>query len=114
MPRWCNERRPWCSLRRVPEIESGDRRAQTSDRGSTTTSVSVHASYDAAGDGVMVVLAGKAAFAAGGRLVVVGTSPGGITDVAGDYLDRSGQGVPGTDAVFTIAPKARGILSSGG
>ena len=60
-------------------------------------------------DSVTLTLAGKAAFASGGQIVVNASSPGGITDTLGDYLDGTGKGVPGVNATLVIAPKARGI-----
>ncbi len=58
---------------------------------------------------VVLTLAGKTVFPDGGQIVVNSAPPGGITDVAGTFLDGSGDGVPGSPAVLTILPGAGGI-----
>jgi hypothetical protein len=58
-------------------------------------------------DTVTLILAGHAAFGGGGQIVLNASSPGGIADTQGKYLDGTGKGVPGGNANLVIAPKAR-------
>ncbi len=75
-----------------------------------TKSVSLMSSvYDATTDAVTLMIVGPAAFPSGGQIVVNASSPGGITDTLGVYLDGTGKGVPGVNATLVISPKGRGI-----
>ena len=47
------------------------------------------AAYDATAHSVTLTLSGKPKFAQGGKLVVAGVAPGGLTDAAGVPLDGS-------------------------
>jgi hypothetical protein len=71
--------------------------------------VAVRAAYDAATRRVTLTLAGKPKFARGGKLLVLGTSPGGLTDAAGVPLDGGDRGVFGDDGTFVIAAKGAGL-----
>ncbi len=71
--------------------------------------VALQAAYDAAAHSVTLTLAGKPKFARGGKLVVVGASPGGLTDAAGVPLDGGNLGVLGDDGTFVIGRKGNTI-----
>ena len=75
-----------------------------------TQRVPIKAEYVAAIDAVRLILAGKPTFSLGGTITVNASAPNGITNVAGIYLDGDNAGVPGDDGVFTILPKARGVM----
>ena len=74
-----------------------------------TQPVSFQAAYNATAHSVTLTLAGNPKFTGGGRLVVVGRPPGGLTDAAGVPLDGGNQGLPGDDGTFVIAPNGSGI-----
>jgi streptogramin lyase len=74
-----------------------------------TRPVTFQAAYDATAHRVALTLSGKPKFARGGKLVVVGVPPGGLTDAAGAPLDGGNQGVFGDDGTFVIAPRGTGI-----
>jgi hypothetical protein len=59
---------------------------------------------------VDLIMAGGATFPHGGELEVIGTSPGGIASAKEIPLDGSGDGYPGTDGLFLVLPKGRGII----
>ena len=71
--------------------------------------VAVQAAYDARAHVVTLTLAGRPQFARGGKLVVSGTPPGGLTDASGVPLDGGGTGAVGDNGTFVIAPKGKGI-----
>jgi hypothetical protein len=72
--------------------------------------IPIRVMYDAATHPVSLMLASKAPFAKGGQIVVKGSPPAGLTGTAGEYLDGSGAGVPGSDGNCTILPKGRGVV----
>ncbi len=71
--------------------------------------VGVRAAYDATAHSVILTLAGRPKFAAGGRLVVVARPPTGLTNATGAPLDGGNQGTFGDDGTFVIAPKGTAI-----
>ena len=71
--------------------------------------VGLRAEYDGAAHAVTLALSGRPKFARGGRLVVAGAPPGGLTDATGVPLDGGNQGIFGDDGTFVIAPKGKGI-----
>jgi streptogramin lyase len=71
--------------------------------------VAFQAAYDATAHSVTLTLVGKPKFAQGGKLVVAGVPPGGLTDAKGVPLDGGNQGVIGDDGTFVIGPKGNTI-----
>jgi hypothetical protein len=71
--------------------------------------VALKAAYNAAAHSVTLTLAGKPRFAQGGKLVVVGVTPVGLTDAAGVPLDGGDLGVLGDDGTFVIGRKGNTI-----
>jgi streptogramin lyase len=61
------------------------------------------ASYNAATNTVSLTIRGKQKFPKGGQITVIGLPPSGVRDTSGEFLDG------GSNAVFTISPKAKGI-----
>jgi len=74
-----------------------------------TQRVKLRVEYKAGSDTVSLILSSRSSFALGGQLVVNASSPKGITDTSGVYLDGSGDGAPGSDAVFVILPDGQGL-----
>src|SRR5262249_53086583 len=72
--------------------------------------IPVRVTYDDSAHSVSLFLTGRPRFARGGQIVVNDSPPTGLTGVAGDYLDGSGTGVPGSNGTFTILPKGRGLV----
>lgn len=66
--------------------------------------------YNPGNQTVLVILARDQLFASGGQIVVNSAPPDGVTDLAGNYLDGSHNGLPGSPAVLTILPGASGIV----
>jgi hypothetical protein len=58
---------------------------------------------------VTLTLSARPKFARGGRLVLAGAPPAGLTDASGVPLDGGNRGVFGDDGTFAIAPKGKGI-----
>ncbi len=79
-------------------------------RKTVTQRVRLHAKYQAGSETVSLTLAARLSFALGGQIVVNASSPRGITSASGDYLDGSGDGFPGSDAVFFILPNGGGVV----
>jgi hypothetical protein len=67
--------------------------------------VPIKVNYNSSAEDATLTLTGKARFAHGGQVVVNAQPPSGITDTEGEYLDGSGQGMPGVNAIFTVSPK---------
>jgi hypothetical protein len=67
-------------------------------------------SYDPSSNSVELLLRGKQTFPQGGQIMLSGTPPSGISDVAGGLLDGNGTGTGGTIAVYTISNSARGLV----
>ncbi len=84
---------------------------QTVKHGKKTsvTPVSVRVIYNAASQSVSLTLAGKPAFTLGGQIVVNASGSSRITDVSGTALDGNDEGVPGDNAVLTVAPKGKRV-----
>ncbi len=84
---------------------------QTLPQGWQTVSqrVKLKAEYSNASHSVSLILSGRPTFALGGELTVIATAPSGITSAQGVYLDGSGNGVPGSNAVFVILPERQGL-----
>jgi len=68
--------------------------------------------YNPGNQTVLVILARQQLFASGGQIVVNSAPPAGVTDLAGNYLDGSRNGLPGSPAALTILPGASGIVFS--
>ena len=71
--------------------------------------VSVRVVYSASSDSVSLTLAGKVAFTLGGQIVVNASASSGVTDLAGTALDGNNEGVPGDNAVLTVAAKGKRV-----
>ena len=65
--------------------------------------------YQPESDTVSLILTGRPSFASGGRILVNGSSPKGIARTSGVFLDGSGDGASGSDAVFVILPGGQGL-----
>jgi hypothetical protein len=72
--------------------------------------VPASAQYNAATDSVDLVLSGKQAFAQGGQITVIAEPPNGVSGASGAPLDGNNEGKAGDNGVFTILPKATGIV----
>jgi virginiamycin B lyase len=72
--------------------------------------VRFHAAYNALGNSVSLMVAGKPRFARGGELVVKASPTSGISSTSGTFLDGTDAGTAGTDGVFTILASGRGIV----
>ena len=70
----------------------------------------IRVEYTPGSDDVSLLFSGSAPLTKGGQLTVIAIPPTGITSAAGVALDGGNQGVPGNNAIFTILPKARGIV----
>ncbi len=77
--------------------------------GTVTKPVKLQVKYQSGSETVRLNLTGKPAFADGGELVVIGSAPKGITNTSGGYLDGSGNGSPGSNAVFMVLPNGNGV-----
>jgi hypothetical protein len=64
--------------------------------------------YNAATNAVSLLVTGQR-FLHGGQITVIGTPPNGVSDAAGGFLDGSNDGVGGSNAVFTILARTKGI-----
>ena len=71
--------------------------------------VTFQAAYDATAHSVTLTLSGKAKFAQGGKLMVAGVHPGGLTSATGVPLDGGNLGVIGDDGTFVITRGGKGI-----
>jgi hypothetical protein len=67
------------------------------------------AAYHDAAHSVTPTLIGQPKFARGGKLVVVGVPPGGLTDLVGQPLDGGDTGTFGDDGTFVSSPTGKGI-----
>ena len=72
--------------------------------------ISVTAQYDSATDAVTLLLSQKQTFAKGGQITAIAASPNGVSSAAGILLDGNDEGTAGDDGVFTIMPRASGIV----
>jgi hypothetical protein len=59
---------------------------------------------------VSLLLSGHEAFAKGGQITVVASPPSGVSSASGVLLDGNDRGTAGDNGVFTILPKATGIV----
>ena len=73
-------------------------------------SLPVIVQYSAATDAVTVLLTEKQTFNQGGRITVVAGAPNGVSSATGVMLDGNDEGTAGDNGVFSILPKARGII----
>jgi hypothetical protein len=66
--------------------------------------------YHPSMNSVELLLGGKQTFPQGGQITLIGTPPSGISDSAGGFLDGTGTGTGGNNAVYTISSNARGLI----
>jgi hypothetical protein len=85
---------------------------ETTKRGKKVTNkpVGLQASYNASTHTVILTISGTHQFASGGKIIVNGSAPSGLTDTSGQFLN--GGGAAGSNAVFTIQTKAKGLTKS--
>jgi hypothetical protein len=78
-------------------------------RKTVTQRVKLRVEFKPGADTVSLVLSSRASFALGGQLVVNASSPSGISNTSGVYLDGAGDGAPGSNAIFVIASNGQDV-----